>query len=365
MRKLITLLAGLAVLVALSRPALAREVEYVSQHPVPHKFGGGFCYIDVPHVHNYGPTDPRMFRESHGQNYFVGDPAPFDYDGPRYSYYGAHPVAEAEMRLGHPVYCYIRGPHYHWYQPPPQAQFELTGGAYWYVGTYPPSYYDERPRYAVINEAYAPMPYARPVVDIQVAPVAVRAEISLGGPGWRATAVLGGPPAPVYYAPPPPSPVQIGVGINLGGPVIERREIIERREYIDERPPHWDHDHGRHEGWRNGDRGRHEVWHEGPRREERPRFEPPRQNPPSRFPPGRAVSREIPQRQPPSRAPVPHFAPRPAQGPAPHGGGPSAAPFRSQAQQQQGPSRGPAQPQRGPSRGPAPAQGNDQHRPPH
>jgi hypothetical protein len=105
---------------------------------VPRKFGGGFCYIEVPHVHNYPPADPRMFRESNGQYYFVGDPAPFDYDGPRYSYYGAHPVAEAEVRLGHPIYCYIKGPHYHWYQPPPQAQFELSGGAYWYVGNFPP-----------------------------------------------------------------------------------------------------------------------------------------------------------------------------------------------------------------------------------
>jgi len=84
-----------------------------------------------------------MYRETNGQFYFVGDPAPFDYDGPRYSYYGAHPVADAEVHFGHPVYCYIKGPHFHWYQPPAQAQFQLSGGAYWYMGNFPRAYYDE------------------------------------------------------------------------------------------------------------------------------------------------------------------------------------------------------------------------------
>ena len=97
MRKICALIAGLVAVAAFSAAAQARTVEFVSQHPVPHKFGGGFCYIDVPHVHNYGPEDPRMYREANGQHYFVGDPAPFAYDGPRYSYYGAHPVAEADQ----------------------------------------------------------------------------------------------------------------------------------------------------------------------------------------------------------------------------------------------------------------------------
>jgi hypothetical protein len=171
------------------------------------------------------------------------------------------------------------------------------------MGNFPRAYYDERPRYAAINEAYAPMPYARPVVDIQVAPPMVRAEISLGGPGWRASAVMGGPPAPVYVAPPPPPglPVQIGVGINLGGPAL-----IERREYIDERRYH---DHGRHEGWHEGwhdDHGRHEGWRE---HDHRP--------PPSRFAPSHApVNRPLFQRAQPQRT-GPHFAPASTRGPAP------------------------------------------------
>jgi len=296
MRNLCALATALIVSFLFVAAAQAMPVEYLSQHPVPHKYGGGYCTIDVPHTHNYPPDDPRMYREHNGQFYFVGDPVPFEYDGPRFSYYGAHPVAGAEAHFGHPIYCYIKGPHYHGYQPPPQAQFELSGGAYWYVGNFPPAYYSERPHYATINEAYAPLPYVRPVVDIQVAPPMVRAEISLGGPGWRASAMVGGPPAPVYVAPPPPPgpAVQIGVGINFGGPpaVIERREYYEDRRY---------HDHGRHEGWRE-DHGRREGWHDG-WHERRP--------PQARFAPARApvnqplFQRAQPQRPGPGRGFVP------------------------------------------------------------
>jgi len=294
-----------------------------------------------------------MYRENNGQFYFVGDPAPFNYDGPSYSYYGAHPVAEAEVQLGHPVYCYIKGPHYHWYQPPPQAQFQLSGGAYWYVGNFPPAYYNDRPRYATINEAYAPMPYARPVVDVQVAPPSVRAEIAIGGPGWRAGAVVGGPPAPVYAAPPAPGPaVQIGVGINLGGPaVVERREYIEepgydrRERWHDRRGWHegWRDEHGRHEGWRD-EHGRHEGWrddhgrHEGWR--EPPRFEERGHRPgPARYAPVPApVTQPLLHRaQPQHPGPGPRFAP-------------ASAPMRGPAPTQPGHAAGP------PSRGPAPAQ---------
>ena len=341
MRRLCALVVGLMVSLAFVTVAQARTVEYLSQHPVPHKFGGGFCYIEIPHVHNYPPDDPRMYRENNGQFYFVGDPAPFNYDGPRYSYYGAHPVVDAEVQLGHPIYCYIKGPHYHWYQPPSQAQFQLSGGAYWYVGNFPPSYYDERPRYGAINAAYAPMPYARPVVDVQVAPPSVRAELSIGGPGWRAGAVVGGPPAPVYVAPPPPPgpPVQIGVGINLGGPaVIERREYIEERDYG--RHEGWRDDHGRHEGWRD-DRGRHEGWrddhgrHEGWREE--PHFQERGHRPaPARYAPVPApVNAPLLHRAPPQNpGPGARFAPAPApmRGPAPTQPGHTVSP----------PSRGPA-----------------------
>jgi hypothetical protein len=230
--------------IASTTPAVATHVvRYVSKHPLPKKVGRGFCYLTVPHVHDYEPSDPRLYRQTDGQYYFVGDPAPFDYDGPRYSFYGAHPIADVDVSFGTPTYCYLRGPHYHWYAPPPQAQFELRGGAYWYVGTYDPVYYSERPRFAVINDAYAPVVYARPVVDIRVAPPAFHGEIVGGGPGWRAGAVVGAPvvQAGVHIAVPPPPVVQVGVGVGvgMGGPP----------------GPGYYHDNGKHNGWNKHGRG--------------------------------------------------------------------------------------------------------------
>jgi hypothetical protein len=263
-----------------------------------------------------------MYRESRGQQFFVGDPVPFDYDGPHYSYYGAHPLFEAEMRFGHPVFCYLKGPHFHGYQPPPQAPYQLSGGAYWYVGTFPPVYYQERPHYAVINEAYAPMQYERPRVDVAVAPAVVRAEISLGGPGWRASAVVGAPPAPVYVPPPPPPApaVQIGVGINLGGGGPPPPVIVAPGGP----PGHVRHDQGRHEGWEKHGR-------------------------PSRFIMGPAPVREPLLQKYRGRSPSFGTAPAPAtgatarRGPAP-GFGAAAAP-RPAAQP---PAPAPAAPRRGP-----------------
>jgi hypothetical protein len=197
--------------------------------------GRGFCYIDVPHVHDYAPSDPRLYRQVDGQFYFVGDPAPFDYEGPRYSYYGAHPVVDASVHLGGPAYCYLRGPHYHWYTPPPAAQFELRGGAYWFVGAYEPVYYSERPRYMVVNDVYAPIVYTRPVVDVRVAPPTFHGEIVAAGPGWRAGAVVGAPAVSAGVVVAPPPPVVVGVGVNVGGPPA----VVH----------HHHHDNGRHNGW--------------------------------------------------------------------------------------------------------------------
>jgi hypothetical protein len=242
MRRALVLSAFLLVMVGATTASAAHVVRYVSKHPLPKKIGRGFCYITVPHVHDYEPSDPRLYRQMDGQNYFVGDPAPFDYEGPRYSYYGAHPIADVNVHFGSPTYCYLRGPHYHWYQPPPQMQFELKGGAYWYVGNYEPVYYSERPRYVVINDVYAPVVYARPVVDVHVAPPAFHGEIVAGGPGFAAHAVVGAPivSAGVYVAPPPPPVVHVGVGVGVGvgGP-----------------PAVVHHDNGRHKGWYKNGRG--------------------------------------------------------------------------------------------------------------
>ena len=273
MRSIVTSLVGLAlglfIVLGLPATAEARAVHYRSQHPLPRKIGHGFCYINVPHVHDFGPSDPRLYREVNGEYYFVGDPAPFDYEGPRYSFYGPHPVVDAEVQFGQPVYCYLNGPHFHSYQPPPQAQFEFKGGAYWYVGNYDPVYYQDRPRYVAVNAAYQPIVYTRPVVDVTVAPPAFHGEIVVGGYP-RGQAVVGGPvvSAGVTIGVPPPPQVQVGIGIGIGGggppppPVIveERREVYEIHEH------HEHHDNGRHRGWEKHEHEEH-GWREPPHQE--------------------------------------------------------------------------------------------------
>jgi hypothetical protein len=250
MRSFIAAMVGATLMVGVAATAEARAVHYRSQHPLPRKIGHGFCYINAPHVHDFGPSDPRLYREVNGEYYFVGDPAPFDYDGPRYSFYGPHPVVEADVQLGQPIYCYLNGPHYHGYQPPPQAQFEFRGGAYWYVGNYDPVYYQDRPHYATVNEAYRPIAYTRPIVDVTVAPPSFHGEIVVG-PGYpRGQAVaVGGPPvvsAGVTIGVPPPPQIQvgIGVGIGVGGPPVivggPPPPVVYERER---------HDNGRHNGW--------------------------------------------------------------------------------------------------------------------
>jgi hypothetical protein len=157
---------SVAVLLAISAPAEAKHFRYHSRHP----YKGGFCYIEVAHSHGYAPNDGRVYRMVDGEYYFVGDPVAYGYEGPRYAYYGEHPVVEVGIHFGEPEYCYLQGPHYHWYSPPPETRFESRSGVYWYVGAFEPVYWRARPRYVVINDVYRPMRYERPVVALTAAP---------------------------------------------------------------------------------------------------------------------------------------------------------------------------------------------------
>ncbi len=251
--------------------AHAEVVQYMSRHPIPKRVGHGFCDIDVPHFHDYPPSDPRLFRQVNGQYYFVGDPTPYGYEGPHYSFYGPHPIVDASVQLGGPTYCYLQGPHYHWYAPPPQAQFEMKGGAYWYVGAYEPTFYADQPHFMVINDVYAPLVYERPVIDVAIAPPTFHAEFLVGGgpgwrlaPGWREGPAWRGPgPAPAGWRGPGPGP-------GWRGP--ERREMVmhERHEEWRRQEEHREWDHGHDRGWHGGPPPGHEPggphggWRGGP-----------------------------------------------------------------------------------------------------
>jgi hypothetical protein len=118
-----------------------RPVRFVGIHPVVAEYGGGFCYIEVPHVHVYKPDRADVLYRHHDDGYhFVGDPVPYGYEGPKHAYYGHHPV-DVDFVIGddgdHTEYCYLEGPHYHPWGPPPGATFRLRSGVHFWVGDLP------------------------------------------------------------------------------------------------------------------------------------------------------------------------------------------------------------------------------------
>jgi len=117
-----TLLLGLATLVIATAAADAgknRQTKYIGIHPVPKAQGGGFCYIEGPHVHVFG-ADKLQYRDHRGNNHFVGDPVAYGYDGPKYAYKGNHPI-QVNAVVGSPEvdteFCYLDGAHYHYFAP--------------------------------------------------------------------------------------------------------------------------------------------------------------------------------------------------------------------------------------------------------
>src|SRR5262245_25696445 len=106
-------LAGLVALASAEGTASAKQVRYVGVHPIATEVGGGFCYIEVPHIHVYTPAKSDvLYREHDGGHFFVDDPVPYGYEGPKHAYYGAHPIPvdvvldERELDGDEVEYCY-------------------------------------------------------------------------------------------------------------------------------------------------------------------------------------------------------------------------------------------------------------------
>jgi hypothetical protein len=214
-RWILIVLAALAI----ATPAIAdhkygRQVRFVGIHPIPRAEGGGMCYIEGPHVHIY-VANKLEYRDHAGDNYFVGDPVAYNYEGPKYAYKGPHPIHVDAVVGGDPdeEYCYLDGPHYHYFAPPEGPDFRMTGGAYFYVGTPPQPFIEARPAYVGINTTYRPMVYTRPVVEVDapVGWVGARAE-------FVAPAVVVAPPRAAIVA--PGVVVQGGVGIAVPAPSV-------------------------------------------------------------------------------------------------------------------------------------------------
>ena len=239
--------------------AEAKQVKYVGGHPMPAELGGGYCYIEFPHVHVYTPAEPEVLYRVHADGYvFVGDPVAHGYDGPKNAYYGPHPipmgvaVIDDDSPGGDDAYCYIEGPHYHVYAAPPTLKFVVRDGVSFYTGDFPQVFVQDRPRFARINVIYRPMKYARPVVVVAPPPEFHPPSVEVDGPGEvMVPAVPGvvvqggvGVAAPGVHA-------GFGVQVNVPLPSIEVHVpgvvVVPVGIEVD---GHHHHDNGHHKGHR-------------------------------------------------------------------------------------------------------------------
>ena len=256
------------MVLAAARPAEAKHVRFLGPHPIAAKYGGGYCYIEAPHVHIYAPDSPTLYHESDGEYDFVGDPTPFGYDGPKFTFYGHHPVPGLPS-----VFCYLDGPHSHEYPPPRSPEYRVEGGAAFYVGAFDPVYFRDKPhRWKAWQAEYRPYTPMRPTVT--VAPP----------PEWHGEVWVPAPPDVVINAPSPPgvyvnAPSPPGVYVNVPSPTVQvniprpprvevsvpappgiffgvpgPRPIIVRERYREREREHddddeWHHDNGKHKGW--------------------------------------------------------------------------------------------------------------------
>lgn len=123
----------------------APEVWYYGPHFIPEDRGGGWCYEDGAHTHDYYPDHPDAYVVERGY---------YSYAGPSvFTYYEGHPLPGGG-------WCTIRGPHTHEFYPPPRAGFSWhQGRGYVYEGAYrsqrppPPAFW---PRPTVVYRAPPP-----------------------------------------------------------------------------------------------------------------------------------------------------------------------------------------------------------------
>ncbi len=132
-------------------PPASPLVWYYGPHLVPDDRGGGWCYEDDAHTHDYFPDRPDVYVVDRGYYTYAG---PIDF-----LYLDGHPLPGGG-------WCFLAGPHHHDYFPPPRAGFVWRPGrGYFYEGEYrphrpPPPAFWPRPR----PWHPAPPPPRRPAV---------------------------------------------------------------------------------------------------------------------------------------------------------------------------------------------------------
>jgi hypothetical protein len=277
-----SILVVFAVVAALTARAEAKHVRFVGPHPIAAKYGGGYCYIEAPHMHVYGPDRPNLYQQVGDDYVFTGDPTPFGYEGERHPFYGHHPVTvEGSVE---PVYCVIDGPHFHGYAAPPTPDYRVKDGVAFYLAPIPPAYVKPA-RVHMVNAEYRPYVSFRPTVEV-APPPEWHGEVYVAGPSVevRAPGVFVEPPGPphvavevrgpgVFVPPPPHVAVEVrGPGVFVPPPphvvvgVPGPRVVVGAPGpvFVGEERGHWKHErHEEHheEHWEHHDNGRHNGWH--------------------------------------------------------------------------------------------------------
>jgi len=283
MRNLCVVAIVLALEMAVVGRAEARPVRFVGAHPIAAKQGGGYCYIEAPHMHIYAPDHAALYQQVNDEYVFTGDPSPFGYEGEKHQFYGHHPVASVN---GEPIYCFIDGPHVHPFEAPASPEYKVKGNVAFYIGPFDAGYNRLKPhRVKVVNAEYRPFVAFRPTVEVAPPPewhgevwVAPPA-IAVQGPGVTVQApgvVVQGPGVVVgapHFAPPPrvnvvvpaPSVRVSGPGVYVGGPGVyvggpgvyvggPGVEVNGPGVVVGGHGGH--HDNGKHNGWGKHGRGR-------------------------------------------------------------------------------------------------------------
>jgi hypothetical protein len=259
-------LAAFAAVAVVAARAEAKHVRFLGPHPIAAKYGGGYCYIEAPHMHAYGPERAALYQQVGDEYVFTGDPTPFGYEGEKHPFYGHHPVVVDGAP--EPVYCLIDGPHFHAFAAPETPEYKVKDGVAFYVAPIP-QVYVKPARVKVVNAEYRPYVAFRPTVEV-APPPEWHGEVYVAGPSVEvhAPGVFVPPPphvsvevsAPgVIVAPPPPPHVVVGVPaphvvVGAPAPVLVAPPgphvvVGAPRPVVVEERGKWHHDNGRHEGW--------------------------------------------------------------------------------------------------------------------
>jgi hypothetical protein len=106
--------------------------EYWGQHPVPDALGR-WCEEEGLHVHSYRlDPDEYVVYELDGVIYFVGDPLFWGWRGSVSWYYDPHPIPQF-----HNGWCVLEGPHSHFWGPAAGGSVWASHDGYWvYTGAW-------------------------------------------------------------------------------------------------------------------------------------------------------------------------------------------------------------------------------------